>query len=292
MALDDHRHPDAERLAEYAEGTLDVPARAEVERHLANCADCRAVVMETVAFLEANPASHTPAATVIPFRSRRSLTGVAAVLAVAAMLVLAVFLARPEWLSRRGGDRPELQELIAAVANEPTRPVEGRMSGGFKYAPPPSPTRGARDREVSPEVRIAAAKIEQLSRERRSAENDALLGRAYLALGRSADAIEALTRAGAAQPRTAALDADLAAAYLRRCADEASACRAAVASAERALDDQPGFPPALFNRALALEMLGRREDAASAWRRYLEADGGSAWSVEARAHLSGLEASR
>ena len=27
-----------------------------------------------------------------------------------------------------GGERPELQELIAAVAREPTRPIEGRLS--------------------------------------------------------------------------------------------------------------------------------------------------------------------
>lgn len=62
MALDDRRHPDAERLAEYAEGTLEVDARAEVERHLADCAACRAVVMETAAFLEINPAEQAPPA--------------------------------------------------------------------------------------------------------------------------------------------------------------------------------------------------------------------------------------
>ena len=52
MELDDLRHPDAERLAEYADGVLTAEARTDVEHHLSRCAECRAVVMETTAFLE------------------------------------------------------------------------------------------------------------------------------------------------------------------------------------------------------------------------------------------------
>jgi tetratricopeptide (TPR) repeat protein len=43
--------PDAERLAEYAEGLLDAPARAAIEAHLITCADCRFAIVETMAFL-------------------------------------------------------------------------------------------------------------------------------------------------------------------------------------------------------------------------------------------------
>src|SRR5471032_3413260 len=102
MALDDVRHPDAERLAEYADGVLEVEARAEVERHLADCADCRAVVMETMAFLEHNRPTieGETAHTVIPFRGRRWVTGVAIGLAAAAALVLAVRVVQPSWLDR------------------------------------------------------------------------------------------------------------------------------------------------------------------------------------------------
>lgn len=51
--------PDAERLAEYADGLLDAAARAAIEAHLVTCADCRFAVVETMAFLggaEAAPA--------------------------------------------------------------------------------------------------------------------------------------------------------------------------------------------------------------------------------------------
>ena len=139
MALEERRHPEAERLAEYADGVLDAESRAEVDQHLADCSDCRAVVMATMAFLEGQPA--TPAIAtpkVVPFRPRRCVRGVTVGLAAAATLVLAVRVVRPEWVSGLFGPRadlPELQELIAAVAGEPTRPVEGRLSGGFKYGP-------------------------------------------------------------------------------------------------------------------------------------------------------------
>ncbi|TAK93086.1 hypothetical protein EPO05_07300, partial [Patescibacteria group bacterium] len=121
MALADPRHPDAERLAEYADGVLEVEARAEIERHLADCEDCRAIVMETMLFLETNPATTASASapTVVPFRGRRWVTGVAVGLAAAAAIVLAIRIAQPTWVERlfgARGDRPELQELIAAVA--------------------------------------------------------------------------------------------------------------------------------------------------------------------------------
>ena len=79
MALDDARHPDVERLAEYADGVLGPEARAETERHLADCAECRAIVMETLAFLEHDsPMAVNGRAKVLPFRSRRWVKGVAA----------------------------------------------------------------------------------------------------------------------------------------------------------------------------------------------------------------------
>ena len=40
--------PDVETLAAYADGALDVRARAEVEAHLADCDDCYELVMEVV----------------------------------------------------------------------------------------------------------------------------------------------------------------------------------------------------------------------------------------------------
>lgn len=291
MALDDAGHPDAERLAEYADGVLEVEARADIERHLADCAECRAIVAETMAFLQANPATSASALSprVIPFRSRRRVTGVVAGLAAAAALVLAVRVVQPEWangLFGARGDRPDLQELIAALAKEPTRPVAGRLTGGFKYSPPPSPTRGPGDRELSPDVRIAAAKIEKLAREKDTPDGQAAMGVAYLAQGNWDRAIEALRNASEQGADSPHVLCDLAAAYLARNtpADTAKALDAA----QRASADASAPAECWFNLALAWERFARPVEARSAWERYLALDNGSPWADEARQHLSKL----
>lgn len=57
-------HPPLEHLAEYADGTIESTARAELEAHLLRCVDCRDLVAETSAFLtederlETDPCGH------------------------------------------------------------------------------------------------------------------------------------------------------------------------------------------------------------------------------------------
>jgi tetratricopeptide (TPR) repeat protein len=292
MALDE-RHPDAERLAEYADDVLDADARAEVERHLADCAECRAVVMETLAFLH-SPANTTnvPASRVVPFRARRRVTAVAVGLAAAAALVLAIRVARPEWvggLFGSRGDRPELQELIAAVANEPTRLVEGRLSGGFKYGPPPSPTRGPGDREVSPDVRIAAAQIEKQAGARDTPASIAAVGVASLILGDRERAIGLLEDAIGRAPDSPTYLVDLAAAYAARAAASGAADDwvKALSAADRARRIDPARPEACFNRALALEGLHLTEQALQGWAECQMLDTGL-WATEIGTHIAAL----
>lgn len=291
MALDMGRGcPDDERLAEYADGVLGPADRAEIERHLVDCADCRAVIGETMAFQQVHPVAASPKpAVVVPFRSRRWVAGAVAGLAAAAVLALAVRVVRPQWIDGLfgpPGGRPELEELIAALANEPTRPVEGRLTGGFKYAPPPSPTRGPGNREVSPDVRIAAAKIEKLARERDTPQTGAALGLAYLALGDVDRAVEVLEDAAAQQPLDARVQNDLSAAYLARARslNHAEDYPSALAAAERAIKADPTIVEAWFNRALALEALHLSAEASTAWEDYLRRDGASEWATEARRH--------
>jgi tetratricopeptide (TPR) repeat protein len=258
--------------------------------------------MKTIAFLDSHPAvgssdarAAAPGVTnVIPFRARRWVTGVGAGLAAAAALVLAIQVARPEWVSglfRPRGDRPELQELIAAVAKEPTRPVEGRLSGGFKYAPPPSPTRGAADREASPDVRIAAAKIEKVAAEKETADARAALGAALLALGETHQGVLALEAAAQMSPENPFIQSDLTAAYLARSRREGGAqdLARAISAAGLALKSNPDLIEALFNRALGLEMLGPASAARDAWNEYLKRDASSAWADEARRRLQLLQ---
>jgi tetratricopeptide (TPR) repeat protein len=200
--------------------------------------------------------------------------------------VIAAGVARPGWLSfvsQRG--RPELLELIAALANEPIRPVEGRLTGGFKYAPPSSPTRGATDHPVSPVVRIAAAKVERAVTADESPQGKAALGVASLLLGdvdRSIDLLESAASSGNVAPFLS----DLAAAYIARGIrrDQRSDLQRALSLAERAIRIDQSLREAYFNYALALQALGDSR-AASAWAEYQQRDPQGSWHDEASRYM-------
>ena len=303
MALEDRSGPHAggadcpetERLAEYVEGSLDTTGREEIERHLVSCADCRAVVAETMAFERAEAGSGTrPArAAVMPFRARRWMAGVVAALAAAAALFVAARVEQSEWVARLFGpplDRPELQELVGAVAKEPTRLVEGRLTGGFQYARPPSPTRGPGDRDVSPDVLIAFGHIQQLAASNDTPENRAALGVAYLAMGNLDKAVQTLEDAAQEDSKNPRVQSDLAAAYVARAQrfNHAEDLARAASAAETAIHANPRLAEAWFNRALSFELLGPASAAVPIWQEYLRVDSASPWAAEAREHLRRL----
>ena len=69
MAIEDRRGPladkpdgcpEAEQLAAYADGGLGAEERQATERHLADCADCRAVLAETMASVQAEDGVGAP----------------------------------------------------------------------------------------------------------------------------------------------------------------------------------------------------------------------------------------
>jgi len=184
--------------------------------------------------------------------------------------------------------RPELSELVAAMG--PTRAIDPRLTGGFQYAPAGSAGRtGATARSgVTPEIRIATARLEKAANDRRSPQSLAALGVAMLVSGRVADAVASLESAVRDDPGHHSAWSDLAAAYLvrseqgRRPEDLVRALNAA----DRATRAAPRLQEAWFNRALAIEQIGGlRGEAKKAWDAYLKTDPGSEWSAEARLRL-------
>jgi predicted anti-sigma-YlaC factor YlaD len=110
-------HLDAMTIAAFIDRTLDPKARAAAEAHLADCADCREVWVETSELAEeclrgwSGATVVTPAASVAASRpASRTWIYAGAGLAVAAALVLTVF--SPRLFNR--SDRPERWEPIAA----------------------------------------------------------------------------------------------------------------------------------------------------------------------------------
>ncbi len=265
------RHPEVQTMAAFLDGTLapdEIPAVAD---HLRECPDCRTVVTETARFVreEEEEAKSSPPS---PWRWW---------MAVAAAAVLAV-IAIPQ-LRRQTSP---IEQLIAMAPRE-HRVVEARLSG-FPWARVQAPSRGGAPPDPA-DLKLAGAAGDVLEKTRDQRAADALHARgvAYLLIDRYSESIAALEEA-ANNGGDKRVWNDLATARYAASEDHPSQLPQALAAVDRALKLDPNFSEAAFNRALVLERMQLRDPARSAWRRYLELDGGSAWGVEAREHLRRL----
>jgi CHAT domain-containing protein/tetratricopeptide (TPR) repeat protein len=275
--MSDSPHPQPEILGAFQEGRLDAGERGAVVEHLAACDLCVGFLRGVR--LAASEAEEAPAAP-SPFIHRARLLAAAAAVVV---VVGGYYLLRGD---RAGG----VQTLIAA-SPETYRTIEPRLAG-FRWA---QLRRMRADAAAPPDaegLKLAGAAGEVLARARDddSAVARRAVGVASLLVNDTVHATEALQRATSADPENAAAWNDLAAALYtsavrdRRAADLPEA----LAAAERALRHNPEFPEARFNRALILEQMGLRTEAAGAWRDYLAVDAKSEWAEEARSRLNAL----
>ena len=164
----------------------------------------------------------------------------------------------------------------------------------FVMRPRESPAEGAL-RVTEARIRgFPHAELKKVTKERR-----AQLARQYLRRGGSAAvadllagdvnrSISELTSAAAADPRNANTWNDLAAAYYERSRSSGSAedLLHSLAAAHRALDRDPASPEASFNLAVALETLGLRTAARSAYIEYLQHENSGPWADEAHKRLN------
>ncbi|HEY0157151.1 MAG TPA: CHAT domain-containing protein [Thermoanaerobaculia bacterium] len=281
--MNEQQHPLPEVLGAFFEGGLDGEERAAVVVHLAGCDLC--VGFMRGARVARDDEARTAGGTVVPFRRRPWL--VAAAAALIAVLGLAAGYA---FLQAR--DRTGVQTLIAA-APETYRTIEPRLTG-FRWAE----LRHLRAGEGSPVdaegLRLAGAAGEVLSQTQNdeSAEARRASGVASLLVRETSRATAELRKATARDPRNAAAWNDLAAALYTDAVQQRrhAALADALAAADRAADLAPSMPEARFNRALILERMGLRAEAASAWRESLAADPSSPWAAEARRRLGALAA--
>jgi CHAT domain-containing protein len=270
-------------MAAFVEGKLRPEEIAVVAAHLVECPDCRTVISET-ARLERE---ERPAA---PVSSRRWPLW----LAVAAIMAV-VFAAVPLIVHRmpsRVPDTPgrEWTGPLIAAAPADHRLVEGRLSG-FPWARLDVPMRG--NLALGPaDLQLAGAAGGVLAKAGRRTNPEAqhAAGVAYLVIGRRAEGIAALERAARGSADARAWN-DLAAARMAAAAQDRqfSQLPQALTEVEHALRLEPGNPEAHFNRALIVEHMGLRDQARKAWQDYLQVDGSSNWSVEARSHLRALQ---
>jgi len=278
--MSDSPHPQPEILGAFQEGRLDAGERGALVEHLASCDLCVGFLRGArLAALEEDAA---PAAAPSPFIRRPWLLAAAAVV-VPVLAIGGFYLLRDD-------RSPDVRTLIAA-SPATYRTIEPRLTG-FRWA---QLRRMRADVAAPPDaegLKLAGAAGDVLTRARDddSAGARRAVGVASLLVNDTVRATEALQRATSSDPQSAAAWNDLAAALYtsavrdRRAADLPEA----LAAAERALRRDPEFPEARFNRALILEQMGLRTEAAGAWRDYLAVDARSKWAEEARLRLNAL----
>jgi tetratricopeptide (TPR) repeat protein len=301
--------PEADIL-KYKENHLPKRARARLEQHVAACQDCRELLVLLVRFpvegITQQPALseaeiQQQTARVIQFieaderrRATRNARGqivpppqpgwifryrvpLAAAVMVCALVVGLYFITRSE-------PTTQLARQSLAQAMKEERYSQARLSGNFDYSHYKS-TRGNGD---SPDFHLQIA-VNQL----KSAESDSapvemrqMLARAYLAFGhheqaRQAQAILESLRARGVQ--TADVFNDLGVAQFQQ-----ESFDAAIAEFTRALEINPAYAEALFNRALAKESAGRYPEARLDWEQFINSTTDANWKAEANRHLAGL----
>jgi tetratricopeptide (TPR) repeat protein len=260
-------------LAEFVDGTLDSELRGEVERHVADCPECPIVVGETVRFLNERDEEGEPTAA-----HGRPWWWLAAAAALAALCFPALL-----WYN---AERDPLREVKQITARSATRPVEGRLAN-FDYAPF---GQGRSDRRVSSDLALQAA-AERLS-ERGGTDAGTLHARgvALLVTSHAAEAVQLLSAATRSDPRNADAWNDLAAAQIALAnVTDKTRLAEAIAAADRAIALAPGSASPSFNRAIAVQALGRRGEALLYYRRVVELEPRSRWSAEAKSRISQIE---
>jgi tetratricopeptide (TPR) repeat protein len=258
-------------LAAYAEGTLDAQEKQDLERHIANCAECPAVVAETVRFLGSRENDIRTDST-WPFWS----------LAAAATLALISVTGILRFLSTRD----QLHRLRTIAAASPTRPIEGKLDR-FPHAHYSRP-RSKASWTGSPELRAEAERIAE--RGGHDAECLHARGIAALTLGDTRAAAALIAAATRSKPEEARYWSDLAATRIASATGPAHdrILEEALAAADRATALSPSSAAAHFNRGVALEHLGRNAAAVSAYREALAREQAPEWRQEMQGHIDRL----
>lgn len=290
--------PSEETLAAFLDGRLDGEARRRVVEHLADCGECREVML-----VAGEVGAGEVASVELPFnvvvRGRFGLWWAAP--AVAAALAIFLFMSplRETLFSSR---EVALKSLIEASESLEHRRIDGRLSEVVAYREPEQVNRGSGDDEWDLPVLIAAQKIAEEVKKNPSPENLRALAGIQLLRRKPEDAVATLERLllrstretevarAIAKSTDAALLVDLSAAYLARAGRQNSSHDIALAaeSATRAWN-LGSTPPSAWNRAIALEQLKLTTPAIEAWQEYLRIDPSSQWAAEALKRLADLE---
>jgi hypothetical protein len=269
---------DSELLAAYIDNRLSPDERAAVEAQLASDPDSYAVLVDTLKAQDGLGDGR-----VVTPTTRRSWVIAATTIAAAAVIAIVV------WTPRRDGTVPAFERLVVAAAD--ARYTEARLTGGFHFGPSRPIRRGSEDASRGNVALLAAAsELEREAQKNPSAENLHAWGVAQLMIGDVAGSIQTLESAASSSTAGPEIYSDLSGAYLERALrlNTEGDLQRALNFSDRALAGSRRPLEALFNRAIILSRMGRRQEAIAAWNDYINADPSSAWSQYARQRLQEL----
>jgi len=298
--------PNEADVLAYSENRLSTRSRAQIERHFADCHDCRQVLAflgresdETPAPLTEEAVSEQTDRVLAyiqkdernrskPVQKARTAAGfyisyprLAAIgLVICAIAVGAVFMFI--------GDQSPADDAMAALrlGLKDTRYTEARISGGFAHSPYASTTRGGGSINDDLHFDRAENKVKAAAQEPAAVEARLVVARVYLARGNREDAkralaiLDQLTKSEIDTPE-ALNDTGVAHLQLDNYPD-------AITYFSKALAKSPAYNEALFNRALAEGLFRRNEDARRDWQAFIEKSSDENWKNEAREHLNRL----
>jgi tetratricopeptide (TPR) repeat protein len=275
-----------ETLTEYLEGGLDPAIRAASEVHLVACDGCRLRLGFYMRLLDDEvTADETKMVQLVTAewdrKSKERMvprtgtwrTWLLACSAVAAVLLLG--LVSFQLISSQVGSADSPGEVVQLLLSQ-QRPFELQMSNQPHL--PILRTRGTDDPGVS--YGLLAGELNRLSADSHQ------MGRFYLLQKDFQRAIGYLELAEKEVGAEAEIHNDLGVAYMEGGGE--SRLQKAAQEFRHALESDPSFAPAVFNLAIFCERTGATAEAESHWKRYLELDSNSAWSVEARTRLQSL----
>ena len=300
--------PDLGLIAAYVDGRLSASECDALHQHLAACDSCTELVAEVAAASESSAdlaaaADRSPFVRQAPLRSAPAIVRRRAALLAGGVLASAAALALLAWFRLPSQDtltnpadagiaraNPNVATLVAALGR--TRPVEGRLTGGFAYGEVRTPDRGAGATD-NLALTAAAGELQKHADSSPTAANLHAWGVAQVLVGRYDAGVETLESVWMQQRQEPRVAADLGVARLARAAalDTPEDLPRALEALEQALTIDPDLREAWFTKAIVLERLHVRQQARDAWTRYLQLDPDSGWSSEARRRLAALDSS-
>ncbi len=297
--------PNEAAVLAYSEDKLSNRNRARVERHFAECDDCRQVLAFLGRESEEPPVPFTEKAVsdqtdrvlayiqndererTKPAKKARAATGFYisyAKLASVGLLICAIAIGGVFLFTR---DQSPADAGMAALrlAVKDQRYTQARVSGGLDYSNY-AVTRGGDRNDNDLQFSRALGKLKSVEQENAPVNDRLVLARVYLARGTREDARHALVilnqlAARGVETPEALNDTGVAQFQLDNY-DEA------IALFSKALAKSPAYNEALFNRALAEQSARRGSDARRDWQQFIDQSSDDKWKGEGRMHLSVL----